>query len=407
MSRPFKERLCEWIEITDRWQSIPSDSSQIEQWIEIAYDLAEAYEFTEDEEDIIDLIIRTWTNTFRKSIDTYVPVITKKEMDTLCAREQIEQRTPEWYAQMTNVISASELGTLFGPARARAQMVMSKTKIPEPRVQTLACSSNRMGPFDWGIRFEPVVKQIYCYKYHATIKELGRLVDLEDKRCTASPDGLVYSGSRAGRLIEIKCPVTREPDGIVPKDYYIQMQMQMKVTNCKACDYVEVQFISPYSKDINRIGPGLYSGEIALIYNTESTSMRYEYSPVNEVVVPVLVKNEVLLERIPWSVYSWQEQVVLQNPDWWSGVKPAIDAFWADVEKAKKGEFEVPVAKPRKTTSQPACAIILASEETPINELVTDNLLASVNPEVESCRMIELIPEVEKNNCQDNPSCNY
>jgi hypothetical protein len=283
-------------------------------------------------------------------------------------------------------------------------MVMAKTKIPEPRNQALACSSDRMGPFDWGIRFEPVVKQIYCYKYRAIIKELGRLIDLEDKRCTASPDGLIYSGPRAGRLIEIKCPVTREPDGIVPKEYYMQMQMQMRVTGCKACDYVEVQFISPYSKDVNRVGPGLYSGEIALIYNTENTSMRYEYGPVNEAVIPVLEKNEVLLERIPWSVYSWQEQVVLANPDWWSGVKPAIDAFWADVEKAKKGEFEVPAAKPRKTVSQPACAIII-TEKTPTNEVITDNLLVSACPEAESCKKIELTPGMEMNNCQDSPSC--
>jgi hypothetical protein len=328
-------------------------------------------------------------------------------MDALCAREQVEQRTPEWYAQMANVISASELGVLFGPARARAQMVMSKTKLPEPRNQALSCSSDRMGPFDWGIRFEPVVKQIYCYKYHATIKDLGRLVDLEDKRCTASPDGLVYTGPRAGRLIEIKCPVTREPDGVVPKEYYMQMQMQLRVSGCKACDYVEVQFISPYSKDINRVGPGLYTGEIALIYDKDTTSMRYEYGPVNEEVVPCLQKNEMLLERIPWSVYSWQEQVVLQNPDWWSGIKPAIDAFWLDVEKAKRGEFEVPAAKPRKTPVQSPCAIILSSVAEPENELClpsTSNLSASACPEVESCRMTELVPGKEMNNCQDSPS---
>jgi hypothetical protein len=370
-SASFKERLCEWIELTHRWQNVPSDESQIEQWIDTAYEIADAYCFSDDkhEEDAIDAIIYAWTNTFRKSLNTDVPSLSKKEMDELCAREQIEQRTPEWYAQTATVISASELGILFGPARARAQMVMAKTRLPEPRNQALACSSDRMGPFDWGIRFEPVVKQIYCYKYHATIKELGRLVDLEDKRCTASPDGLVYTGPRAGRLIEIKCPVTREPDGVVPKEYYMQMQMQMRVTGCKACDYVEVQFVSPYSKDVNRIGPGLYSGEIALIYDKETTCMRYEYGPVNGEVVPCLEKNEMLLERIPWSVYSWQEQIVLQNPDWWPGVKSAIDTFWLDVEKAKKGEFEVPAAKPRKTPAQSPCAIILSQDSLPENEI--------------------------------------
>lgn len=355
MPLSFKEKLCEWIEITDKWQSIPTDLSQIEQWIETAYEIAEAYEFNEDEEKAIDAIINAWTNTFRKSIETEtsIPSVSKEHMDELCSREQVEQRTPAWYAQTAKVISASELSTLFGSPRARAQLVMTKTKLPEPRNQMLACESNKMGPFDWGIRFEPVVKQIYCHIYKATIKELGRLTDLEDPRCTASPDGLVYSGSRAGRLIEIKCPVTREPDGIVPKEYYIQMQMQMKVTGCKACDYVEVQFISPYSKEINRCGPGLYCGEIGLIYNTETTSMRYEYGPIGSSIEPELSENELLLERIPWSVYSWQEQVVLANPDWWTSVKPAIDSFWEDVEKAKKGEFIVPEARVRKSTAEP------------------------------------------------------
>lgn len=366
----FKQKLCEWIEITDKWQNMPTDLAQIEHWIETAYDLAEAYDFTEEEEDAVDTIIRVWANTFKKSIDTCVPVISKKEMDALCAREQVEQRTPEWYAQTATVISASELGVLFGPARARAQMVMTKTKLPEPRTQALACTSDRMGPFDWGIRFEPVVKQIYNYKYNTTIQELGRLVDPEDKRCTASPDGLIFTGTRAGRLIEIKCPVTREPDGIVPKDYYLQMQMQMHVTGCKACDYVEVQFISPYSKDIKRIGPGQFNGEIGLIYNTENTYMKYEYGPVNVEYVPVLGKNEVLLERIHWSVYSWHEQVVIANPDWWPGITPVINAFWIDVEKAKKGEFEVPAAKPRKIPVQTSCAIIIQENDELENELV-------------------------------------
>ena len=360
---PFKERLCEWIDIIDRWQSVPTDAAQIEHWIEVAYDIAEAYEFTELELDAVEAIITAWTDTFRKSIDlVQVPSISRKQMDELCSREQVEQRTPAWYAQTAIVISASELGALFGSPRVRAQLVMAKTRLPEPRVNVLACPSDRMTPFDWGIRFEPVVKQIYSHRYQATIKELGRLTDLEDKRCTASPDGLVYDGPRAGRLIEIKCPVTREPDGVVPRDYYIQMQMQMRVSGCKACDYVEVQFISPYSKDLGRCGPGLYCGEIGLIYNIETTEMKYEYGPVGGVVEPKLEENEVLLERIPWSVYSWQEQVVLAAPGWWDGVKPAIDLFWEDVEKAKKGEFVVPEVRKRGAAGGAGCAIQISAE---------------------------------------------
>ena len=378
-AKPFKDRLCTWIDLVDKWLEIPADESQLSAWTDAAAALAMAYDFTDrarasagrsahlatpgadDEQPAVDAVITAWAATFRRTWTT--PAATQGHMDALLAREQIEQRTPAWYAQTAVVISASELSTLFGPPRARAQLVMAKTMLPAPRPQIHARTSASMGPFDWGIRFEPVVKQIYCHLYQAEIKELGRLTDLEDPRVTASPDGLVSTGPRAGRLIEIKCPVTREPDGSVPKDYYVQMQLQMRVTGCEACDYVEAQFVSPYSKELGRIGPGQFCGEIALIYDSETTDMRYEYGPLQGVVDPEMGENEMLLERIPWSLYSWQEQVVRRAEGWWAGVKPVIDAFWEDVERAKRGEFVVPEARPRKAAVAAVCGIQLPAEE--------------------------------------------
>ena len=108
MPQSFSQKLYEWIEITDKWQSIPTDSVQIEQWIETAYEIAEAYEFTEEEELAVDAIIHAWTSTFRKSInENKIPSVSKEYMDILCSREQVEQRTPAWYAQTAVVISAS------------------------------------------------------------------------------------------------------------------------------------------------------------------------------------------------------------------------------------------------------------------------------------------------------------
>jgi hypothetical protein len=119
------------------------------------------------------------------------------------------------------------LGHLFGSAYERGKLVLSKTEPPPPRNQPLAIPSDRMKPFDWGIRFEPVVKQIYEDKYGVTLKELGRLTHPIDPRCSASPDGLIYDcpkNERTGRLIEIKCPATREVDGKISKKYYWQIQ---------------------------------------------------------------------------------------------------------------------------------------------------------------------------------------
>lgn len=51
----------------------------------------------------------------------------KEYLDELLARKQTEQRTEEWYQQMSTIISASELGNLFASPYQRAKFVKSKT----------------------------------------------------------------------------------------------------------------------------------------------------------------------------------------------------------------------------------------------------------------------------------------
>jgi len=204
-----------------------------------------------------------------------------------------------------------------------------------------------MTAFDWGIRFEPVVKQIYEFKYKTTLQELGRLLSKTDSRCSASPDGLILEDPqnvRTGRLIEIKCPVTRQPDGKVPKDYYTQIQMQLFVTDLEACDYVEAVFHSPYSSPLKKDGHGLFHGQIVLIHTLNELGLeekgRYEYGPVSiepstDLWTPSLQEGEIITERIPWKLLEWHEQVVVRSPTWWPKTKPFVDAFWIDVERAR------------------------------------------------------------------------
>jgi hypothetical protein len=189
----------------------------------------------------------------------------------------------------------------------------------------------------------------------------------------ASPDGMVYHcprGIRTGRLIEIKCPVTREMDGTIPKDYYIQMQLQLHVTGLKRCDYVEAEFASPYGSMAPKEGPALYSGFIALVYcrhtdeEQEGGRFEYRYSPlhVTEEWEPMLVSSEEVVEKIPWRLFKWSEQLVLRNEEWWEALQPALRTFWDDVERAKRGEFVVPEStrpskKAKKATEPPPCLI--------------------------------------------------
>jgi hypothetical protein len=386
----FQDKLKALIGLFDNWLSEPEDNVQLEQWIDAADSLAYSFEFTDLEQPYIDKIIEVYEDQYSLQITQKKLQATdnppQEVLDELLNRKQIEQRTPEWYAQMNSILSASELGNLFASPRQRAKMVISKTVPYESRYAPLAVLSDRMSAFDWGIRFEPVVKQIYEYKYGVTVKELGRLIHPTYNKCSASPDGLVYNcpkNERTGRLVEIKCPVTREIDGSVPKDYYAQMQMQLHVTQLKLCDYVEAQFSSKYNNTPERIGPGLYNGFVALIRYAEmkgDNEFYYVYSPINvdSDWTPEVKEDEELVEIIPWRLIQWHEQIVTRSEEWWASIKPIIDQFWEDVEKAKRGEFVVPEStRPAKKPKEEKCMIIF-------NKLDENGLNIGVEPVVSS-----------------------
>ncbi len=371
-----KAKLCEWLALVEAWLPSPVDPEQ-------AQELAEAFDFTPLESMIVDRILELYRESESQSQSESQSVEETKEntadtadLDALLSRKQTEQRTEAWYRQMAEVITASELGQLFGSPYARGKLVLSKTQPYQPRNQLLATYSDQMSAFDWGIRFEPVVKQIYEEKHGATVRELGRLAHPTDPRCMASPDGLVYRArdpARVGRLVEIKCPVTREITGVIPKDYYTQMQLQLHVTGRPACDYVEAEFASPYAALSPKHGPSEYSGVILLVYVPPSTPdgngrIEYRYSPVNapwswepDTTEMDADTDLEILERIPWQLMTWSEQVVERSERWWRELEPLLDAFWADVEQAKRGQWHAPASsrpsKKAKTQTQDVCQI--------------------------------------------------
>ena len=145
----------------------------------------------------------------RKKEDTDVDT-RRQKLNHLLSRPQIVQRSEEWYADATQALSASQFGTIFKSPRTRGQLILEKAGI-NPRENTgqrHTCITEYMNPFDWGIRFEPVVRQVYCALTHTLVGELGRLRHPTDNRLSASPDGVVIEDTegstqcRLGRLAE-------------------------------------------------------------------------------------------------------------------------------------------------------------------------------------------------------------
>lgn len=261
-------------------------------------------------------------------------------VEAILALPQVPQRTPAWYLQGKSVLTASEFATLYGSERAVRQLAGQKiaTVIPQT-TNRLACLTHEMGPFDWGIRFEPVVKMILEEHWGAKILEAGRLLHPSDPLLAASPDGLILEAkdpARVGRLLEIKCPVTREITGTIPYEYWCQMQIQMEVTGIDECEYVEVKLDSITPKRVDLSG-GIPDGFVWLFQNTTTCQMMYAYT--HEQKGAFEAEGLELIETIPWRQKTLFTKTVTRDRAWFQGTAPMRERFWETVNKLRTGEI--------------------------------------------------------------------
>jgi putative phage-type endonuclease len=150
-----------------------------------------------------------------------------------------DQRTAAWFQKRGEMLTASEIWKCFNSSQsARNEIIMSK-------LQSSKKGGGSVGALIWGTRFESIAKEIYCKTQGITIKDLACIVHPEHSFIGASPDGLILcNNERNGRLIEIKCPISRAFDDTtpVPEHYYHQMQLQLECSGLQECEYVEMQF---------------------------------------------------------------------------------------------------------------------------------------------------------------------
>ena len=44
-------------------------------------------------------------------------------------------------------------------------------------------------------------------------------------------------------MLEIKCPPVRKIDGIIPHNYWLQMQLQLETCDLEECDFLECKLV--------------------------------------------------------------------------------------------------------------------------------------------------------------------
>jgi len=304
-----------------------------------------------------------------------------ENVERLKALPQSAQKSAMWHNETLDLLTGHEFGNVvYGTANGVALVAAKKCGTPvvvneheqvgsSQTVYTFD-ADGKLSAFKWGWRFEPVVRDLYerCFAQGGVYDGLGRIRHPFLPRLAASPDGIITSGPRCGRLVEIKSPITRELNGIIPPDYYCQMQLQAEVCDVNAVDYIEMRFTSIMLKDAKysaAIGaknpwmgkiivvaapPTMVSVEretgsvMELKYNLET--YEYRYSPLFPSTesgfaeccawTPDNISGLVVLEETIWYVYDYFTKTVPRNRRWWAEVgQPAYERFWVEVEAAR------------------------------------------------------------------------
>ena len=193
------------------------------------------------------------TELFRSNIDE-LNKIAREAIINLDAQEYIEQKTPKWFAVRENMFSASTIGYLNSalcgtPLSKEIQGMKEKSgMIPKKSFCGWLQSATKHGQ-----QFEDVCGDIYDVVNNLVSKEYGILTDETHKHIGASPDGIIvdlkeqdfFTKLKMGRMREIKNPVSRAINNVIPRYYYFQMLQQLYVAKLPFCDFIQSDFKYP------------------------------------------------------------------------------------------------------------------------------------------------------------------
>lgn len=296
----------------------------------------------------------------------------KEAVSRLLALPQTAQKTGAWYAEARELLTGHEFATaVYGKGKTREDIIARKCgaeivlEDQEAEIESRTVYRMPLSPFQWGWRFESVIRDLFesTLAGGKVLDTLGRIRHPTLPKLAASPDGIIVDGPKAGRLLEIKAPISRILKGCIPEDYYCQMQLQAEVTNVNAVEYIEVRFglleqyetagdflVKSDNSDtgvLNKMGVVLIVGDVE-----DSSTWTYSYSPLYELTnkslqachvwIPEGITQDKIVERSIWRVKDAWHTTVPRNHEWWFNVgKPAYEAFWRDVRTARaEGRFK-------------------------------------------------------------------
>ena len=319
---------------------------------------------------------RSYKKTFEK------PRINKekiqKVVEFLRSVPQNEQRTPAWYQDRWNMISASAAWKALSSDAHKNSLIFEKcTPINTDKFSSVNVNS----PFHWGQKYEPLSIIIYEDKYNTTVEDFGCIPHREFKNIGASPDGINTdsNSTRFGRMVEVKnrfsesVPITGNPK----EEYWIQMQLQMNVCELNECDFLETRFKEyPTSQEFYQDGNGFektVDGKMKgiYIYFQKNGYPHYEYPPLHQTKEEFEKWEEDIIGKKTGEGYEWIKNnywyldkyscvLVFRNKPWFNLAVAKINAVWDIIIKERVTGFEhrAPTKRVRKISETKSKCLI-------------------------------------------------
>lgn len=357
--------------------------------------------FNDDAEDELDEIIEEATCDFFKDfmpIRSYedARILVEPDFDyigeqltLLRSKPQPAQRTPEWYQFRHNLITASNAYKAFDSQATKNQLIYEKCQ-PLTSVQSSNVNIdsdiilteevkmvNVNSTLHWGQKYEPLSVKVYEHIYETGVEDFGCIQDEEYAFLGASPDGINtdINSTRYGRMLEIKNIVNREIDGIPKKEYWIQMQLQMKVCDLDECDFLETRFVeyadqNAFKEDINEdeiyedddgkefvnvcLSKDLKHKGIILYFHTKESKPYYVYKPLDITHPDDIIKweesmldlyqsdkyNYTYIKFIYWKLDQMSCVLVCRNRQWFEDNIWELEELWNTVVLERVSGFE-------------------------------------------------------------------
>ena len=158
--------------------------------------------------------------------------------------KNIEQRTPEWFAQRKGKITGSVAGAALGLNPYMTPMQLIRRMVRDHHGLESEFTGNIAT--EYGQLNEPMALLDFVNKYSYPVNEVGFYVHPDYAWLGASPDGIFENNMGEMCILEIKCPFGLRND-LTPQfktieqqpHYYAQLQIEMACTGVKQCYFYQ------------------------------------------------------------------------------------------------------------------------------------------------------------------------